>query len=72
MVSCNTVNTPNTSKEPIAKVASESQVFETYCKEYLNKLPSQVTEEEYNYYLDVFCETDEWFDIYDRLSYYEY
>lgn len=69
MVSCNTINNTQP-KEPIAREVKESEILQAYCQRYLNKQhPSDMTEKEYNYYLDIFCETDEWFELYDMLAY---
>lgn len=42
-----------------------TSVWEHYCVMDLNKLPEEATEEEYNYFLDVFTETDEYQELYE-------
>lgn len=42
-----------------------TSVWEHYCIMDLNKLPEEATEEEYNYFLDVFTETDEYQELYE-------
>lgn len=42
-----------------------TSVWEHYCVMDLNKLPEEATEEEYDYFLDVFTETDEYQELYE-------
>lgn len=42
-----------------------TSVWEHYCIMDLNKLPEEATEEEYNYFLDVFTETDGYQELYE-------
>ena len=42
-----------------------TSVWEHYCVMDLNKLPEEATEEEYNYFLDVFTETDDYQELYE-------
>lgn len=42
-----------------------TSVWEHYCVMDLNKLPEEATEEEYNYFLDVFTETDGYQELYE-------
>ena len=42
-----------------------TSVWEHYCIIDLNKLPEEATEEDYNYFLDVFTETDDYQELYE-------
>ena len=42
-----------------------TSVWEHYCIIELNKLPEEATEEDYNYFLDVFTETDDYQELYE-------
>lgn len=42
-----------------------TSVWEHYCIMDLDKLPEEATEEEYNYFLDVFTETDGYQELYE-------
>lgn len=42
-----------------------TSVWEHYCIMDLNKLPQDATEEDLNYYLDVFTETDGYQELYE-------
>lgn len=42
-----------------------TSVWEHYCVMDLNKLPNEATEEELNYFLDVFTETDGYQELYE-------
>ena len=42
-----------------------ASVWEHYCIIDLNKLPEEATEEDYNYFLDVFTETDDYQELYE-------
>lgn len=42
-----------------------TSVWEHYCIMDLNKLPEEATEEEYNYFLEVFTETDGYQELYE-------
>lgn len=42
-----------------------TSVWEHYCVMDLNKLPEEATGEEYNYFLDVFSETDGYQELYE-------
>lgn len=42
-----------------------TSVWEHYCVMDLNKLPNEATEEEYDYFLDVFTETDDYQELYE-------
>lgn len=42
-----------------------TSVWEHYCVMDLNKLPEEATEEEFNYFLDVFTETDGYQELYE-------
>ena len=42
-----------------------TSVWEHYCIKDLNKLPEEATVEEYNYFLDVFTETDGYQELYE-------
>lgn len=42
-----------------------TSVWEHYCVMDLNKLPEEATEEEVNYFLDVFTETDDYQELYE-------
>lgn len=55
------VTTPKTSKEEF----EPTSVWEHYCIMDLDKLPSEATEEEFDYFLDVFSETDEYQELYE-------
>ena len=47
------------------EVFEPTSVWEHYCIMDLNKLPEEATEEEYNYFLDVFTETDGYQELYE-------
>lgn len=53
--------TPKTSKEDF----EPTSVWEHYCIMDLDKLPEEATEEEFDYFLDVFTETDEYQELYE-------
>lgn len=42
-----------------------TSVWEHYCVMDLNKLPEEATEEEFNYFLEVFTETDGYQELYE-------
>lgn len=58
-------STDDTTPEVSIEDFEPTSVWEHYCIMDLNKLPEEATEEEYNYFLDVFTETDGYQELYE-------
>lgn len=52
---------------PTTEEEISQQIWETYCKE-RNIDPDNATQEQIEEYLDIFCETDEYCNLYETLN----